>query len=142
MIDMIKSTSAPTKEDLKARAMSRLSEQGLGLAERLANLERIAYYQLDPVRWPLADRMQVDAIGDALLQVDAEYTQECTDSRTLFEVLSVEAAQTRLAIPELMLSSTATQEQVDADSAERASAQAVIDSASAEVMAVVMARSA
>lgn len=142
MIDLTKEQHAYSKEELKARAMSRLSERGLGLAERLANLERIAYHLLDPVAHPLVDRSQVDIIGAMLTAVEAGYNVECADNVKLESALAYEVAERRLAWCVLVLSDTVTQEDVNRDAAERAAAQAIITGASIETVNLVVSRRA
>ena len=99
MIDLLTENRAYTKEELKARAMSRLSERGLGLAERLANVERIVYSLLDPAGHAIADKAQVAAIGAALATAESGYNTEVSDNAKLATVLEYEAAVTRLAEP-------------------------------------------
>jgi len=100
MIDLMGNTTYTT-EELKARAMARLSEQGLGLAERLANLERIAYSVLDPTGHPITDAAQVAGIGAALTAVEDSYKAEFVANGKLLTVIGYEKAQARVAVPAL-----------------------------------------
>ena len=102
MIDLITATECLSKEQLKARAMSRLSESGLGLAERLANMERLAYYLLDPKAFPISDMAQCRAIGGILTQVEKEYTAECADNETLRVVIAYEQDPSLPITPEIL----------------------------------------
>lgn len=122
-----------TAEDLKSRAMTRLAAQGLGMAERLANVERMAYAQAGLYTPSPAIQAQMDAIGQMLKAEELVYEQEKADTALLAETIDYEAAQRRLALPVAG---------DDLDTAERASAQAVIDSVAAEVAALVAQRAA
>jgi len=152
MIDMMGNTTY-TKEELKARAMSRTAMAGLGLAERLANIERIAYHLLDPKKHPLADPAQVAAIGDMLALQEADYDKEVADNDALKLALEHEAARDRLALPPLNpndypdvidpdTGSPVRNPALVEDDAERAAAQSVIDSASAGTIQLVTDRDA
>jgi len=86
MIDTMGNTTYPL-DVLKARAMARLAESGLGYAERLANIERIVYSLLDPSGHALTDPAQVAGIGKALAAAEVGYTQEIKDNALLVATL-------------------------------------------------------
>ena len=140
-----------SKEQLKARAMARLSESGLGLAERLANIERIAYGLLDPIGHPLEDPEQVAAIGALLSTIEEAYEKDISDNALLESALAYEAAEARLAAPALTVTDypdvpdgetgkAVRNPVLVLDDSERAQAQAITDEAPLIVTDTVAAR--
>jgi len=156
MIDLM-SNKTFTADQLKARAMARLSEQGLGLAERLANVERIVYSLLDPSGHALSDPTQVADIGAALATAESGYVQEAKDNALLIATIEHEAAVGRLAQPALLVADYPKVDAIDAttgkptgtktdapeivaDKAERKAAQATVKAVTAPVKALVAKR--
>ena len=93
------------------------------------------------------DAVQLDALNAFMAEMSAEVDRSRANSALLAEALAVEAAQTRLALP--AYDGPATVEGITApephpdqmrDDAERAQAQAAIDTASAQVLALVASR--
>lgn len=138
----LKGSEILSAEDLKSRAMTRLAAQGLGLAERLANIERAVYALRGEYTPSAVDEAQIKAIGAMLLAEEAVYLQEKSNTALLAETISYEAAQARIALPTLVVGSEVTQEMVDADTAERAAQQAIIDQAGAAVVELAADRAA
>ena len=92
-----------------------------------------------------ADKAQVAAFAAATLASREAGDAARADMATLRQILDVEAAQRRLAAPEVQpevdgQGQVTNQDAVDADAAERAAAQAVVDAASPEVMEWVLKR--
>lgn len=92
--------------------------------------------------WPPAAREKVLRTGLLKAELDAFFVQmgavklqAIADRDLLLAVMRHESAQRRLAIPALALGDAVMPEDIDLDSAERAAAQAVVDAASAEVLA-------
>jgi len=156
MIDLL-SNETFTTDQLKARAMARLAESGLGLAERLANVERVVYSLLDPSGHALSDPVQVAGIGAALAVAEGDYVQEANDNALLIATLKHEAAVDRLARPALLVADYPKVDYIDpltgkptgtkidapeivADKAERKAAQATVKIVSAPVKALVAKR--
>ena len=139
-----------TDEELKARAMARLSAQGAGLAERLANVERLVYNLFDSDKYPLTKKEIVDTLGDILVAADAEYDAEKEQNKRLVKAVEYEQAQRRLAEPEKSKEDFPDVEnseggvvenpEIARDRQEREAAQRVIDTADASTIALVTLR--
>lgn len=119
-----------SREDLKSRACARLAADGLGLQERLANVERVAFMAAGLYTPDAATLAYLQSSAARLISEEATYNQEKSDMALLENVLAYENSQARLAQPAL----TQDDAGYDADVAERAAAQSVIDSASQSII--------
>lgn len=138
-IDLMSNT-VYSLEDLKSRAMTRLAAHGLGLVERLANVERMVYAHAGAYLPTAEVQAQITAIGQMLIAEEAVYEQEKADTLLLAETLAYESAVDRLALSALVVGGEITQEQVDFDTDQRATAQVVVSGASQAVVALAAAR--
>lgn len=149
MIDLNGNTTY-TAEDLKSRWQARLAAQGLGLAERLANLERMVYTLSGFYKPSAIEQAQMQAIGTMLQAAEAEWQQEVSDNALLIATLEYEVAQKRLALPALLVADyppvdngqggTIENPAITNDKEQRTAAQAIITAAPITVTALVAQR--
>lgn len=100
--------------------------------------------------WPPTQREKALRLGGQLLTDLNAFFDTCTvlkaekvaERDLAVAVRDYDAAVSRLSYPTLVISDSVTQEQIETDAAERATAQVVVDAASSEVLAVVIARNA
>lgn len=130
-IDLMKNT-VYSLEDLKSRAITRLAAHGLGLAERLANVERMVYAHAGAYVPTAEVQAQIAAVGQMLIAEESVYEQEKADTLLLAAAIAYEQAGHRLALPVV--------DGDEADVAARQAARAVIDGAAQGVADLVALR--
>ena len=133
-----------SEADITNRTEAMLRAQFSLIDEQVLN-RKVTGAQLGIYQLTDADKAQVAAFAAATVASREAGDAARADMVTLRQILDVEAAQRRLAEPEVQpeideQGQVVNQDAVDADVAERAAAQAVVDAASPEVMEWVLKR--